>query len=101
MKNVLKGLVEERNSRNCFLQPGDHLVWKTEKRHPIINDDIGLLFYFALLFYRVNKQNNCLNTLGERDFALLEHVPGPRLAGTTDHQAILQGKSSSFSFSYT
>ncbi len=71
------------------------------KNIQIINDDIWLLFYVAFLCYRVNKYNNCLNTLGERDFALLEPVPGPRLAGTTDHQAILQGKSSSFSFGYT
>ncbi len=71
------------------------------KNIQIINDDIWLLFYFALLFYGVNKHNNCLKILGERDLALLEPVPGSRFAGTTDPQALLQGKSSSFSFSYT
>ncbi len=60
--------------------------------------------YFSIvrfLFYGVNKYNNCLKILGERDLALLELVPGPRFAWTADHQAILQGKSSSFSFNYT
>jgi hypothetical protein len=58
------------------------IIWfgKQEKTSRLFMMTFDYFSIVRFLFYGVNKYNNCLKILGERDLALLELVPGPRFA---------------------